>query len=577
MHKLSQFLLPYIFLFILSYPAIKPLLSTGFFPMHDDTQPTRVFEMAKALSQGQFPVRIVADLGYGYGYPLFNFYAPFPYYLGAVFYLTGMDIISATKLMILTGFLLAGVSMYLLVKESFGTFGGLISGILYTYAPYHAVLIYVRGAVGELYAYGFLPLLLLGIVQILKAEKIREVKIGVLTGTCGLAFILLSHNILGMLSLYYSLIGVIILGIYHLVNRKSLFVIRNLFLFIFLGIGLSAFFVAPAIFEKKYTSSDQLITGGSDFRNHFVYLSQLWDSPWGFAGSSTGLSDGMSFRIGKVHIVFGIIGAIAFWYRYRRKQLSRFRLLIIYSLSFIVGLSVFLMFNSSLLFWQILPGFPYIQYPWRFLTFTVLGLSILSVGIIFLLDDKRLKIIYTCFVIGLTLWVNAKLFIPQFIKPGNQAEYISDTSIRYKISKISDEYLPNDLQRPLSDKDIVWEGLSQSNRLTLTVKQDLTTKKEYTVNALDSENIITNIAYFPGWLAFIDGKEIPIRSKSGRVAMDIPAGSHALLFRFSDTPVRIFSNIISLLSLFLLGYVTIKDIPWLYCGDPGKLKIHKKE
>lgn len=577
MYKFAQFIVPFIILIIFSYPAIKPLLSPGFFPMHDDTQPTRVFEMAKALSQGQFPVRIVADLGYGYGYPLFNFYAPFPYYLGAVFYLTGMDIISATKLMILTGFLLAGVSMYLLVKESFGTLGGLVSGILYTYAPYHAVLIYVRGAVGELYAYGFLPLLLLGVVQIIKAEKINKAKKGILIGSSGLVLLLLSHNILGMISLYILLAGVVILGIYHLVKRKSLFVIYCLLLFIFLGTGLSAFFTVPAIFEKKYTSSDQLITGGSDFRNHFVYLSQLWDSPWGFAGSSPGLSDGMSFRIGKVHIVFGIIGVLTSWYIYRRKQMSRFHLLIICCQLFIFGLSIILMLKSSLFFWQVLPGFPYIQYPWRFLTFTVLSLSILSVGIIFLLEDKKMKVLYMFFATGLTLWVNAKLFIPQFIKPSNQTEYISDTSIRYKISKISDEYLPNDLQRPQTENDIVWDGLSKTARLDVVKREEVTTKKNYSVNALDSENIITNIAYFPGWLAFIDGKEIPIRSKSGRVALDIPAGSHDLRFRFSDTPVRTFSNVISLLSLFLLGYVTIKDIPWLYCGDLGKLKIYKKE
>src|SRR3989338_10214440 len=84
---------------ILSWFAIRPLTIAGFFPVHDDTQPARIYEMAKALKFGQFPVRWVPDLGYGYGYPLFNFYAPLPYYFGAAFYLFGFNVLSATKLM----------------------------------------------------------------------------------------------------------------------------------------------------------------------------------------------------------------------------------------------------------------------------------------------------------------------------------------------------------------------------------------------------------------------------------------------------------------------------------------------
>ncbi|HSA83405.1 MAG TPA: hypothetical protein VLF20_00780, partial [Patescibacteria group bacterium] len=69
----------------LSYWAVAPFFLPGFFPMHDDTQVARVFEMHKALIDGQFPVRWVADLGYHYGYPIFNFYAPLAYYIGAFF------------------------------------------------------------------------------------------------------------------------------------------------------------------------------------------------------------------------------------------------------------------------------------------------------------------------------------------------------------------------------------------------------------------------------------------------------------------------------------------------------------
>ena len=74
-----------IILIALSVLTVLPLFHLGFFNIHDDAQIQRVFEMKTALSDGMFPVRWVADLGYGYGYPIFNFYGPLPYYVGAIF------------------------------------------------------------------------------------------------------------------------------------------------------------------------------------------------------------------------------------------------------------------------------------------------------------------------------------------------------------------------------------------------------------------------------------------------------------------------------------------------------------
>ena len=55
--KIIKNLLPIIIVLIFSSLSILPFLHSGFFPMHDDTQVARVFEMAKSLSSGMFPVR----------------------------------------------------------------------------------------------------------------------------------------------------------------------------------------------------------------------------------------------------------------------------------------------------------------------------------------------------------------------------------------------------------------------------------------------------------------------------------------------------------------------------------------
>ncbi|MBI5452179.1 hypothetical protein HY945_01840, partial [Candidatus Gottesmanbacteria bacterium] len=314
MKNFLLFLVGLLLVIVLSFGTIRPLFSPGFFPMHDDTQPARIDQMAKSLISGQFPVRIVGELGYGFGYPLFNFYAPLPYYIGAFFNITGFDALAAAKIMFMIGIVLAGLSMFFLVKEIAGSQAALTSSILYMYAPYHAVDIYVRGAAGEFYALGFLPLILLGIIKITKpfyssspstfardklesrslsraksrdlssrqARTIRELKRGIIIGSIGIAGILLSHNILGMISGYF--LGFILISYFVLLvmpnlfrhpfrvnlqdepigilkqvqdDRKSVKDSTNLFTFyfllftFFLGIGLSAFFTLPAVVEKK--------------------------------------------------------------------------------------------------------------------------------------------------------------------------------------------------------------------------------------------------------------------------------------------------------------------------------------
>jgi len=73
----KKFLYP-ILLFILIIPAFCFLLKPGYYNMHDDMQMMRQLEMEKCIKDGQIPCRWVPDLGYEYGYPLFNFYPPCP-------------------------------------------------------------------------------------------------------------------------------------------------------------------------------------------------------------------------------------------------------------------------------------------------------------------------------------------------------------------------------------------------------------------------------------------------------------------------------------------------------------------
>jgi uncharacterized membrane protein len=248
--NLIKKLFPYLLIICLSFFAVKPLLQTGFFPIHDDTQVTRVFEMKNALADGMFPVRWSSELGYGYGYPIFNYYAPLSYYIGGVVNLLGVNSLDATKIMMIIGILLSGLFMYLLAKELFGKYGGILSAILYLFAPYHALDIYVRGDVAEFFGYAFIPLLFYGLYKIYLTNKFSFSFVAAL----GFAGIILSHNLTALMVFPFALV----FAAFLIIKNKSI-LFPTIFAFL-LGFCLSAFYFIPTLLEMifKIRSSSNL-------------------------------------------------------------------------------------------------------------------------------------------------------------------------------------------------------------------------------------------------------------------------------------------------------------------------------
>src|SRR3989344_5228562 len=151
----------FVLLLILTIPAISSLLRPGYFPMHDDMQAMRLLQMDKCIKDGQIPCRWVPDMGYGYGYPQFNYYAPLPYYAMEGFHLLGFSFLDSVKVFFVLTVIISAWGMYLLGSTLWGRGGGFLSALFYVYLPFRAVDMYARGAVGELAAFSILPFIFL--------------------------------------------------------------------------------------------------------------------------------------------------------------------------------------------------------------------------------------------------------------------------------------------------------------------------------------------------------------------------------------------------------------------------------
>ena len=292
-------------LVLLIFPAFAWLLQPGYFSMHDDLQSMRQYQLDKCFTDWQIPCRWVSDLGYGYGYPLFNYYPPLPYLIGQPFRALGFQYIDVVKIIGILGFGITALNMYLLGREFWGRGGGLISSVFYTYAPYHSVDFYVRGAINEFWAMAFYPLIFWTTYKLIASQKPKWISFASLS----IAALMLSHN--PMLMIFAPVL--ILWCLFWLIKFRSVksivyLTIRNLSLSALWSLGLAAFFTLPVLFETKFVSVWTLTSGYFNYLAHFLDVRQIFlNINWGYGSSELGPNDSMSFALGFLHWIIPIL------------------------------------------------------------------------------------------------------------------------------------------------------------------------------------------------------------------------------------------------------------------------------
>lgn len=547
-----------VLLILFSYFAIKPLFISGFFPMHDDTQPTRVFEMTRVLQDGVFPVRWVPDLGYGFGYPIFNFYGPLAYYFGSLFQLAGLDALLATKIIMGVAMVLAGFGMYLLARIFWGELGGTLAGLLYLYAPYHAVNLYVRGAVAELFGYAFIPFVFYGVWKSYTEKKWRYVVVGSLS----YAAVISSHNLTAIMVTPFLLLTVLVLA--YLSFKKSDKKAFYYSLSVFLGMLIAAFYWLPALSEMAYTDVLTQVGGKAHYADHFVCLGQLWESQWGFGGSVPGCVDGMSYRVGKLHIGLTFLSLLI---AVLIRKNDRSRSLLVLGAVLLFLLSIFLTLPYAYHIWNLVPMMAFLQYPWRFLLMVSFFSSFLGGATVWFINSYLPKVRYrfamsffTFILLFAGMYLNyGKLFEPQTILPKTVFDYTSDEELKWNRSRISDEYMPKDFRKPVK-----WQALQeeriivQSGNAAVQTVDENSHKIQSKITAEDPVTLHVRLAYFPGWQVFLNGKPYEYEVLDQGLSVRVPKGQHMLTVQFFQTPIEKLANSLSItgIAVLLVGIIS---------------------
>jgi hypothetical protein len=582
---------PVLAVLLFSIFAWSALLTPAyFFGAHD--APHSIFflvEFDQTLCDGYLWPRWSPDFAFGYGYPLFNIYAPLAFYAAEMLHLLGLTFVGAIKAMYVLATIGGGLAMYGLLARVLGQAAGMLGGVVYMLAPFHLLEVYVRSAYPEFVALALFPVILWAFTELVVRPTARRCALAGLT----YGLLALTHHT-SLFTFTPFLVGYLLFllvarwraartsdvlktaGVPWL--RTALMVLAAALL----GLALAAVYLLPMLLEVRYVKTEQWTAYSYDYRQHFVYFAQLLSPFWGYGYSGPGLLDGMSFQLGVVASVLAVFGV---WLAAANLVPSRIRwgrggdrrfpaAWVLFFLTAMV-VAVWLMSPAAGAVWQALPIASLVQFPWRLLGLASLALAVVAGAAVQIgpwsgrlpkPDRIPAEVYLMCLVVVLGSFTYT---MPQYtaVEPWRESP---QAVIRW------DQFSPADRvamvaytdQQPTSGplEDEYMAGVPLQAATVLSGQGVLETLRRGGASSevrVRAETPVTVQFYtydYPGWQMTLNDVPVPHRNAPpyGLVTVDVPAGDHQLVLRMGTTPPRTVGGIASLVAGVLIIALVIR-------------------
>ena len=559
----------------LSLFAVAPLLGPGYFwGAHDARHSVYfLFEFDRSIQDGIIYPRWSPDINFGYGYPLFNIYSPLSTYAGEALHLMGLGFAASVKGVFAVSFILSALSMYLYARRVLRSRGAaVVAAAVYVYAPYHLADAFLRSALAESLCFVFLPLVLLGFHSLIEEPRPRTL---VLAGAA-LAGLIASHYALALLFLPF--LGLYGLAIWGWLWRRGRFagwreMLRPLFWAIGAGLyaaALSAIVLAPAALEYQFVRTDQWAGGYYSYKDHFVYLFQFLAPTWGYGpGSVAGPDDTLPFQLGIVPLALSILSIPAIRLLRRSRRAGHALPAVSFHLAATVALAA-LMLGGAAPVWELLHLATFAQFPWRLLSLTTLTTALLA-GVMPLVDERAgndaapgnraLPLAALAALAALVILGSYAYLQPEIIDAPEGVVSLAGL-VRFQHDSGEMTGMTGWATRP---RPIDWSPLAEvyaaGGDVTDRVMRDqlpagaqaVTTRstsvrQDVTVSTPQPATLAFFMSYYPGWRATVDGRAVPVTAGGdlGYVTIPVPAGEHAVVVQFGDTPPRLLGEVLTL-------------------------------
>jgi hypothetical protein len=606
--------------------AVIPLLGRGLPNTADGPAHLfRAVELHLAWQDGIYYPRWAPDMAFGYGAPHFNYAPPLPYFLTGLLHMTGLGMDEAMKGVVILSLFLYAYGMYLFARDILGPGPALVSAAAYVLIPYRLREVYIQGNFGQTLGLAFLPWIMWGARRAILAPGPGHILAMALAYAALLLSHNISAMLFIPLLGTYVLF-ILAAEAFHARCRPLPWEelargLTSLAIAFALGLGLAAIFWLPAFGEQHFIQLGGITSGFFDFRRNFVTLAEVLALPAPLDYRATNpyfpLSAGVAPLLLSTFAVLGLLRVAlrSLWQRGGRGAQGPpvpappgphgeaacacatgaggagqaqaeepasgvIGHTIFFAVAFV--LCLFMTLPGSTPLWESGPLLPLAEFPWRWLGPASLCAAFLCGAALPLWGActrrGNASALPLAGAITLILLATAPYLFPRqpFISyPTLSAKDV----VAYEVESgavamtSSGEFLPiwavpQPNSSPLLKDYQAGKPIDKFDRSSLP---DGASAEQLAHNAVSDRFRVStsrpflarlHTLYFPGWRAYLDGQEVPIKISrpGGFIQVQMPAGSHDLLLRFENTPIRTTSEVIfaiSLLASLVLGVLAI--------------------
>lgn len=476
-------------------------------PLEHDTlfHLSRIEGLAQSFKDGVFIPRIYPykNMNFGYGSPMF--YSDLTLVIPAILYNLG---ISISNTYVFTIFVFTFLSSYfamkychLVTKHQYAPY---IASLLYIFNNYRITDVYVRGALGEVMGFAFLPIVLMGIYYVLYTEEKKWHYLAI-----GFTSLALTHNI----SFY---LACICFGFFLILrfrtwtsSRQTIYAILKA---IVVSMGCAAFFIFPMLeqlasqkfFLSYYTTNSSLTDSAVEAWKYFANTTV-------FGYGTHGYSKSMSMLVNPGY--FMMLVPLLYLFKKQKDLFITHNLILGY---------LFLLLPLDILPWNLLVLFSPIQFTWRLIMLSTCTLLIPASVALF--EVKFKPIVLTSAVclllVGEGLW---------HIQPVLQRTMVIESDTAYE------NLLDGSIIDPFFSAFYVRVELAGADYLPInspdyrTLTQDVTTLDHQSVDAsldrkgtnLTIHNLLPNQTYILP-ITYYKGYQVVALDEDGDVIEKVP-------------------------------------------------------
>jgi uncharacterized membrane protein len=523
--------------------AFIPIFARGF-PNGDDAfvHYRWLTQFHQAVQKGSPYPRWLPSANNGRGSPVMLYYPPLPFFIADAFDSLVENTMRALELSCWFALVISGLAMYISARSLLSSQTSLFAALLYVFAPYHIFDLYQRSALSEYWSFAFLPLALDAIYRIAKGEGWRAS-----------FYLAISYALLLLTHLPIAFAFTLVLSVFVAVVVRSLGQLLQVVFGFVLGLGSSAIFIFPVLFERGYVRIDRALR--IRYVNYFLFedLSKVLNMPL-FPSADMRrfyiVEETSLIASGLALILALSLVAIRSDWRWGEPPRSRFVL----AICIITTLSLLMTTRLALPIWRAIPQLPYMQFPFRWMVIATPGACLLAACAVAALKRASKLAVVSKIAFSTVLVFNLAISLLIIMQASyDQAAILAGVSeievpeyrtVWWEKQKRLDEQAPDEFERA--------QVIVESGDASVALIEDAGNKYSYAITASEPSTLKLRTYYFPGWVARINGRQLSIApSKEGNIQLVVEPGKHTLTLSFEDTWPRRAGKIVSAISLLI--------------------------